>query len=103
MREGNSDFVDFRILVWRQGKAVLPWEEASAVLEVGAVPFERVQQFAENDPNRPDVDFFAVVFLHEDELGRPVEPRCDVARQLSIQLLSGLLRLDQHLRDLRSL
>ena len=69
---------------------MLSREEALASLEVRAVLLQGVEKFAKYDAGGPYVDFFTVVFLHENELWRTVKPSGHMASKLTLHHLSQL-------------
>ena len=78
-----------------------PREEAPALLGVGAVLLERVEQLAPDDSDRPNVDLLAVVFLHENQFWSAIKPGRNVTCELPFHVqsyLAGLLQNESFIR-----
>lgn len=83
--------------VGREGEAVPSWEQTSALLRIRTILFKGAEELTPDDACGPYVNFFTVVFLHENKFGCAVEPGRHVACHLSFHVETELSRLLENL------
>ena len=97
LAERNALLVAVSHDVRGEGEAVPTWEQTSALLWIRTILFKSAEKLAPDDSSSPNVNFFTVVFLHEDEFGCAVEPGCHVAGHLSFHVETELSCLLENL------